>query len=218
MTTDERQRLIKHIRRALYLFATLAVLAFVIEFISAWSSNLILSFFGGLLFLALALIGGLFFLYSSLKDAWHSRSIVGRLIILLTVPLLPYVAVVSALQMSSAGEFCGTWTKLMINRSQYEAIITNESQSLHASRQRNDVSISYRVDSGPPVRIAFNPDGIGDNWSGIVYDPTGEVMLAKGFDREGERLRTPFHILKLFGGDLVACRHIWGDYYRCSFT
>ena len=74
------------------------------------------------------------------------------------------------------------------------------------------------VDAGPPVRIAFmTSPGFLDNWSGIVFDPTGKVMLADGWDASG-KFRAPEAITKLFDGDLVSCRHLWGDYYRCSFT
>jgi hypothetical protein len=77
--------------------------------------------------------------------------------------------------------------------------------------------IIYNVDLGPPVRVAFHPEGMLDNWSGIIFDPTGEVMQADGFDARGNFV-APERITKLFGGDLVGCRHLWRDYYRCSFT
>lgn len=77
--------------------------------------------------------------------------------------------------------------------------------------------VGLNVDRGPPLRVAFNPEGMLDNWSGIVFDPTGEVMQADGFDASG-RFRAPDRITKLFGGDLVSCRRLWGDYYDCSFT
>ncbi len=57
-----------------------------------------------------------------------------------------------------------------------------------------------------------------DNWSGIIYDPTGDVMLARGFDPVSGRFHAPDRITKLFEGDLVECRHLWSSYYSCSFT
>ena len=42
-------------------------------------------------------------------------------------------------------------------------------------------------------------------------------MLADGFDEQG-RFHAPDRITKIFGGDLVSCRWLWGDYYTCSFT
>jgi hypothetical protein len=57
-----------------------------------------------------------------------------------------------------------------------------------------------------------------DNWSGIIYDRTGDVMLAKGFDSTTGKFYAPDKVTKLFGGDLVGWRRLWGSYYSCSFT
>jgi hypothetical protein len=54
------------------------------------------------------------------------------------------------------------------------------------------------------VKVAFPWDGLIDNWFGIVYDPSGSVFRVE--DRS------------VFGGDLVACTHVAGPYYFCSFT
>jgi hypothetical protein len=61
------------------------------------------------------------------------------------------------------------------------------------------------VDAGPPARIAFSWGGVTGGWSGIVYDPTGDIL-----DIERNR--------KAFGGGLSACRAVRQDYYLCSFT
>jgi hypothetical protein len=74
------------------------------------------------------------------------------------------------------------------------------------------------IETGPPVRAAFMTDpGFLDNWSGIVFDPTGKVMQADGWDASG-KFRAPEVITKLFDGDLDSCRHLWGAYYHCGFT
>ena len=57
-----------------------------------------------------------------------------------------------------------------------------------------------------------------DNWSGIIVDPTARVMEADGFDTATGEFAAPEEVTKLFDGDLVSCRHLWGDYYSCSFT
>jgi hypothetical protein len=36
------------------------------------------------------------------------------------------------------------------------------------------------IDEDPPVRVAFVWYEILDNWTGIVYDPTGAVLTKKG--------------------------------------
>ena len=79
----------------------------------------------------------------------------------------------------------------------------------------------YYVDAGPPVRLAFiQPGGFLDNWEGVVYDPTGVVEAARGWSfASGEQEFTaPLEVRRLFGGDIVACGHIEGPWYRCWFT
>ncbi|RJF93713.1 hypothetical protein [Sphingomonas cavernae] len=73
-------------------------------------------------------------------------------------------------------------------------------------------------DNGPPVRVAFvtNP-GFLDNWSGIVFDPTGKVELARGWDASGQ-FYAPTNITGLFSGDVVECSPLIDAYYYCSFT
>lgn len=112
----------------------------------------------------------------------------------------------------------GTFSRLVVNQGHYEAIIAKVARERKAAWFEEDDGVIYSTDLGPPVRVAFNPAGILDNWSGIIYDPTGDVMKAKGFDPKTSKFYAPERITKLFGGDLVDCRHLWGDYYQCSFT
>jgi len=118
----------------------------------------------------------------------------------------------------AAGSFAGSLSRLLVNRGHYEAIIKKVQLDPRPEWFKEDGNITYSVDVGPPVRVAFNPAGMLDNWSGIIYDSTGEVMLARGFDPESGRFFAPDRITKLFNGDLVSCRHLWGEYYDCSFT
>jgi hypothetical protein len=79
----------------------------------------------------------------------------------------------------------------------------------------------YYVDRGPPVRLAFvQPGGIVDNWEGLVYDPSGSVAAARGWSHAGgkQEFTAPPAVRGLFGGELVACRHVDGPWYRCWFT
>lgn len=117
----------------------------------------------------------------------------------------------------ATGSFVGAFTRLMLNSGHYEAIIARVQTNPRPAWFEEDDGVTYSVDLGPPVRVAFNPEGMLDNWSGIIFDPTGDVMQADGFDQHG-KFRAPERITKLFGGDLVGCRRIWGDYYACSFT
>jgi hypothetical protein len=61
------------------------------------------------------------------------------------------------------------------------------------------------IDPSSPSRIAFSWGGILDNWIGVVYDPSGDIVNIER--HQGA-----------FGGDLVGCEQIKGRYYLCSFT
>ena len=76
------------------------------------------------------------------------------------------------------------------------------------------------IEPGPPRRIAFSWGGIIDNWSGIVYDPSGEVLKAQQFKDDWSNWDDPelSAIKSLFGGDLRNARHLWGPWYYCFFT
>lgn len=91
-------------------------------------------------------------------------------------------------------------------------------QSPQPGAMDGPLGIEVIVEAGPPVRMAFVTDpGFLDNWSGIVFDPTGVVMQADGWDAKG-KFRAPPPVTQLFGGDIVACNHLSGDYYQCAFT
>jgi hypothetical protein len=104
----------------------------------------------------------------------------------------------------------------------YEAIIAEVQGKGEVDQGWRKVgAIDYIVDAGPPVRVAFRQDGgILDNWEGVVYDPSGSVLLARQFKRDWSNWHDPalLHVKKLFGGDLVYCRPIKGHFYRCWFT
>ena len=80
----------------------------------------------------------------------------------------------------------------------------------------------YFVDPGPPVRVAFvlAPGRFIDNWCGVVYDPSGEVMQANQFDGSWNSwdVQVPSRIIGLFGGDMLGCRPLDAPYYHCCFT
>ncbi len=109
-------------------------------------------------------------------------------------------------------------SRLFVNHNHYEAIIAKARRNPTPSWFEEDGGVTYSVDVGPPIRVAFNPAGFLDNWSGIIYDPTGDVMQANGFDPVTGKFFAPDRVTKLFDGDLVNCRHLWGNYYDCSFT
>jgi hypothetical protein len=107
-------------------------------------------------------------------------------------------------------------------QSRYEAIVARVSQQPPPKEERHaEGGIEYIVDPGPPVRIAFvQPGGILDNWQGIIFDPSGEVMRIGGVGRGPAIQNDPKRqqIWMLFGGGMFRCEHIKGRFYRCWFT
>jgi hypothetical protein len=138
----------------------------------------------------------------------------GGAMVLLEVALalgLPYV--------SAAGDQFQFGRRFARLRPQYEAIVA---RVVAASEPRGGEAsgIVFEVDAGPPRRVAFpQPGGIVDNWEGVVWDPTGVVRSATGWrdGRPGAYTAAP-EARRLFGGDLVACRHVVDHFYRCWFT
>ena len=132
-------------------------------------------------------------------------------------PALAVTALLSFLPVAWVAGWLGDLSRIAVEHRRYEAIIAEYSASPRPEWFAEQCGITFNVDPGPPVRVAFNPGGFLDNWSGIIHDPSGEVMLADGFDEQGG-FRAPDRITRIFGGDLVRCRWLWGDYYSCSFT
>lgn len=147
-------------------------------------------------------------------DTWRDRAA-----LVLVGPALLVSGAVAVGAAQAAGRDIGSLARLLLEHDRYEAIIAEVRANPTAEFPAAPNGLRYRVDPGPPVRIAFNPDGMGDNWTGIVFDPTGDVMLADGFDAATVGgFTAPDRVKKLFGGDMVSCTHLWGDFYRCGFT
>jgi hypothetical protein len=98
--------------------------------------------------------------------------------------------------------------------------ITSMAISGKLSKSSGEIEgVRYEIDKGSTIRVAFpQPGGILDNWEGIIYDPTGEVLKAKGWVGPEPKFSAPPEIVSLFGGQIVSCSHLLGDYYRCWFT
>jgi len=74
-----------------------------------------------------------------------------------------------------------------------------------------------RTDTGPPKVHAFYwQRGVVDNWSGVIYDPSGtiaQINAARGWDE------IHAHALsRLFGGTYYRCQDVGGGWYICWFT
>jgi hypothetical protein len=213
-----------HVRQSARFFGVMLGGPFFVGLVSSWSAGFgfILFLFGSPVLIGVLLVGGVLFVIRGISAARRSVAPRDRTINVLAAPVLMVITFLLAWPSLGAGSFSGTWTRLMVNRSHYETIITKVKRGHRApsttSSFEEDGGVEYVVDAGPPVRVAFNPEGMLDNWSGIIFDPTGEVMMAKGFDPATGKFAAPERVTKLFGGDLVSCRHLWARYYDCSFT
>lgn len=110
--------------------------------------------------------------------------------------------------------------RFSFSRPRYEAAVARIQAAAPAQRDKV-AGRDYNVDPGPPLRVAFvQPGSVLDNYSAIVYDPTGLVMKANQFKGDWSNWNDPklAHVKKLFGGDLVWAEHLGGPWYRCGFT
>jgi hypothetical protein len=107
-------------------------------------------------------------------------------------------------------------------RPTYERIVADLPDHVTDVQRLTGSTGEYFIDPGPPVRVAFvlPPGRFIDNWCGVVYDPTGAVMQSNQFDGNWSdwRHQVPREIIKLFGGDMLSCRQLDSEYYRCCFT
>ena len=68
-------------------------------------------------------------------------------------------------------------------------------------------------------RYYFSLGGLADNHQGFVHDPTGQVAQARGWaDGEAGRFTAPEEVRRLFGGDMLECEPVSGDWFYCTFT
>jgi len=208
------------LRFTLRLLALILASVVIGGIVGSWSSNLGVPLF--LLALTLPLLLLVFGLGMGVRVAsprTANEPLKLRLLWFAMPLALSVVAVAALLPALWLGLFLGNETLLLVYHRQYRAII----REVQIKPMRRDTSawlkrgsVTYVVDASG--RIAFEPGGFLDNWSGIVWDPTGQVELARGFDPHTGRFYAPDRITKLFGGDLVSCRKLWPDWYDCSFT
>lgn len=202
------------------IFSMFLLIPFCVGFIGAYSAGAGVILF--LLAIPLAALGllivSIYSLIKGIRAAQETSHKAEKAGVILASPCLLLVTLAFAWPLMGLGSHLGDLTRLAVNQTAYQRIIAQARSAPNNSETSEYVGITYWVDHGPPVRVAFNPEGMLDNWSGIIYDPTGDVMQADGFDPVTGRFYYPDRITKLFGGDLVSCRHLWGDYFTCSFT
>ena len=169
----------------------------------------------GVLWLVVAALG--------LKVAWRKRHKLRDALIAGTAPFAAFaLAIALALPVMWGVAWCLDWTSFLSNRSEYAEIVRLVEAGTFdgpAEGFQENNGITFMIDEGRPLRVAFlMPGGFLDNWSGVIYDPTGDVMLAHGWNAQTGVFVAPERVTKLFYGDLVSCRHLSGKFYQCSFT
>ena len=140
----------------------------------------------------------------------------GKLRVLLAVAGL-VVAVAIVGWFTPVGKTFGAHCKFWREKTHYQSVVAK----VVASEDNPEFNHPIIVDSGPPLRVAFSWGGILDNWRGIVYDPTGEVMKANILDvNTWSNRNDPDYasVARFFGGTLIRAQHLEGDWYLCWFT
>lgn len=187
-----------------------------------WAAGFLGVFFG---FVVVPFIGLLWImvLVSAVIEAWSQRDEWKLAVLVFSIPF-PALALLAvlAIPIVQSLNIGLDWVWFFTKRSQLEKIVTLAEDGQFdptAPGFHDHEGTDFLVDSGPPVRIAFKlPGGLLDNWSSVIYDPTGEVTRAAGFDPGLGAFKAPDSITRLFGGDLLFCRPMRGDFYRCQFT
>lgn len=211
------------LNRAVWLTLFISSIAFAISFLDKWFFGAAIATFLLLLLLVLLFLGTsvLLSILGIIAAFSEGQSTGNRLLCAISGLAMPVVVAASVVLFMGTGHTLGISAKLLILRGQFEDIIAEAARrpKEDESALSKEYATAFYIDYGPPIRAAF-PGGFGflDNWSGIVYDPTGDVMLADGWDPDTDEWRAPERITKLFYGDLVSCRPLWGNYYHCSFT
>ena len=96
----------------------------------------------------------------------------------------------------------------------------NSGKMPHEGRYRE---INYKSETDPVFRVSFSWGGMIDNWYGIVYDPSGNIMRCNESDprfpdqgpMDDEELSK---IRMIFGGVLYKVEKLSDHWYLCWFT
>ena len=111
----------------------------------------------------------------------------------------------------SVGFDWGRYLLFQIRKPAYEEQLSQAKELGHVPRD-----LGY-TENGPPRLHAFYwQRGVVDNWSGVVYDPSGKISQindANGWDEIHSH-----NLSELFGGTYYRCQNVGGGWYICWFT
>lgn len=207
-----------------FAFAALAV--FAVGFLDSWGMPFMVGLVALGLIALMLLIGATLFTVLGARTAYRDQAmpIVLRVVLALAAPACFAGLAFAAGPLLDAGDRIGVTTRLAQDEARFAAIIarlkTEPAGDTDAVRRTED-GVTFLVDRGPPLRVAFHPRGILDSWTGIVFDPSRTLghYVSQGPRRPGARSAiTPDDLSGLFGGDLAGCRYLRDDYFLCRFT
>lgn len=116
-----------------------------------------------------------------------------------------------SLYYSNVGFEWGRYALFQIRKPTYVQQLAEAEQLGHVPEE-----LGY-TDNGPPKLHGFYwQRGILDNWSAVVYDPSGriaEINDANGWDEIHSN-----DLSDLFGGTYYSCQSVGGGWYICWFT
>lgn len=202
-------------------FALVALSLLLLSFVgSAWHVwGEVFYLFGIPIAVLVALGGAIFRLIAGARLPLPNGRPRDRLLALAAAPALLAITLAAAYPLIRAGSYTGDLARLAINRPRFDAIVSRTRASRETSLRKQDAGVTYAIDAGPPVRLAFiSPTGAMRAFQGvIVYDPSDQMTLAKGFDRKSNDFIGPDRITMLFMGGIVGCWHLSDHYYVCWF-
>jgi hypothetical protein len=121
----------------------------------------------------------------------------------------------------TTAERVGRYSKFYLYKRNYETSV-GEIIQFRQSKSTSDAcnhSFDYCIDPGPPVRVAYVWGGHLDNWYGVVYDPTGEVLEStkSGISWSSRNDPSSKNFKMLFSSHLISAKHLTGSWYFCDF-
>ncbi|WP_165249123.1 hypothetical protein [Paludisphaera soli] len=156
---------------------------------------------------------------------WHNWTPEGRRSAVAAGGFVVLVLIVSPIlwpHLAASGNWAQVRLDFARNRSNYERIVAQLMKRPDPTSGRSKIDgVSYEVEPGPPLRIAFPlPGGILDNWTAIAYDPSEEVLRMGPVGRKPSRWDDPDleEVRLWFGGELRRAWRLGGGFFYCIFT
>ena len=201
-----------YLKFAILFFGSIALLPFPIALIGVFYDGLgfALVLLVGLPALVALVVGTVIFFIHGIRCAGNLSNRYHQAAVVLASPLFAIGAFVLAPASLGLGRHTGDLMQLAFKRPRYDAIVATVRAEQSGEVRGKHGGVTYWVDAGRPLRIVFDRQGMFSGSSGVVFDPTGEVMLARSTEPDG--------ILDVFDRELASCRHLWGSYYKCSFA